>query len=96
MRKLTSVLSRLHAVLTFALAIPLSLPGSLILSAFIAPGAFAQAYPARPVHLYLPIPAGGGVDILARAVARSFVERTGQPMVVENRPGGNFTIALSG
>jgi tripartite-type tricarboxylate transporter receptor subunit TctC len=54
----------------------------------------AQPYPSRPVHLYVPIPAGGGVDILARAVGRMFTERTGQPFIVENRPGGNFTIAM--
>jgi tripartite-type tricarboxylate transporter receptor subunit TctC len=57
---------------------------------------FAQGYPSRPVHMYLPIPPGGGVDILARAVGRVFTERSGQPLVVENRPGGNFTIAMSG
>ncbi len=57
---------------------------------------WGQGYPSRPVHLYVPIPAGGGVDILARAVGRVFTERTGQPFIVENRPGGNFTIAMSG
>ena len=48
----------------------------------------AQAYPARPVRLIVPIAAGGAQDILARLVGQWLSERLGQPFVIDNRPGG--------
>ncbi|MPZ59012.1 MAG: tripartite tricarboxylate transporter substrate binding protein [Rhizobiales bacterium] len=54
-----------------------------------------QSYPVRPVHIVLPMPAGGAMDALARALGQKFQERTGQPLVVENKPGGNTLIAAS-
>jgi tripartite-type tricarboxylate transporter receptor subunit TctC len=60
-----------------------------------APLPAQQSYPARPVHLVLPMPAGGAMDALARALGQKFQERTGQPLVVENKPGGNTLIAAS-
>ena len=53
----------------------------------------AQNYPNRPVKLLVPFTPGGGTDILARVVGQKISEALGQPVVVENRPGGNTLVA---
>jgi tripartite-type tricarboxylate transporter receptor subunit TctC len=52
----------------------------------------AQDYPAKPVKLIMPFPAGGGFDIVARIVAKGLSEQAGQPFVVENRPGAGGNV----
>lgn len=52
----------------------------------------AQSYPSKPLHLIVPYPPGGGTDIVARAVAQKLFENTGQPMVIENKPGASELI----
>lgn len=49
--------------------------------------ALAQAYPARPVRLIVPYPAGGGTDFFARTVGQKLGEGLGQTVIVENKPG---------
>ena len=56
------------------------------LAAFGAPAA-AQTYPSKPVHLVVPYPAGGPVDILGRVIGQKLSESLGQPFVVDDRPG---------
>jgi tripartite-type tricarboxylate transporter receptor subunit TctC len=56
------------------------------LAAFGAP-ALAQIYPSKPVHLVVPYPAGGPVDILGRVIGQKLSESLGQPFVVDDRPG---------
>ena len=53
---------------------------------------FAQSYPARPIRLILSFPAGGGTDVLGRAVSQKLAEKWGQTVVVDNRAGGNGVI----
>ncbi len=53
---------------------------------------WAQAWPARPIKWILSQPAGSGPDILARFVADNLGRRLGQPIVVDNRPGGQNVI----
>jgi tripartite-type tricarboxylate transporter receptor subunit TctC len=55
-------------------------------------GAAAQGYPARPVRVIIPFPPGGTLDTLGRALAQKLAEQTGQPFIVENKPGGNGVI----
>jgi tripartite-type tricarboxylate transporter receptor subunit TctC len=52
----------------------------------------AQAYPARPVRIIVPVAAGGATDILGRLLAQWLSDRMGQPFVVENRPGAGGNI----
>ncbi len=49
-------------------------------------------WPTRPVRVIVPYPAGGGVDVLARAVAQKLQERWQQAVTVDNRPGANTLI----
>jgi tripartite-type tricarboxylate transporter receptor subunit TctC len=49
--------------------------------------AWAQTYPARPVRIVVGLPAGSGVDIIARLMGQWLSERLGQPFVIENRLG---------
>jgi tripartite-type tricarboxylate transporter receptor subunit TctC len=53
----------------------------------------AQAYPTRPVRIFVGFPAGGGGDITARLIGQWLSERLGQPFIIENRPGGGGNIA---
>jgi tripartite-type tricarboxylate transporter receptor subunit TctC len=50
-------------------------------------GAQAQVYPARPVRLIVPYPAGGGTDFFARTVGAQLASQFDQPVIVENKPG---------
>lgn len=53
----------------------------------------AAAYPSKPIRFLVPYPAGGGTDLFARLVGRKLSEQTGQPVVIDNRPGATGIIA---
>lgn len=57
-----------------------------------ASGAFAQEWPARPVHVVVPFTPGGNADIVARIVAQGMSEDLKQGVLVENKPGANAAI----
>jgi tripartite-type tricarboxylate transporter receptor subunit TctC len=49
-------------------------------------------YPSRPIHIVVPFPAGGPADLVARIIGQKMGERLGEPVVIDNRPGGNTII----
>lgn len=57
--------------------------------------AMAQGWPQRPVKLILPLGAGSGLDLTARLFAERLSARWGQPVVIENRPGGDSIVAIN-
>jgi tripartite-type tricarboxylate transporter receptor subunit TctC len=67
---------------------------ALALAAGQRPAA-AQAWPSRLIRVILPVPPGGGTDIIGRIVAPHLQERLGQPVVIENRQGGGMTIGTN-
>jgi len=58
--------------------------------------AAADSWPSRPVHFIVTLGPGSGVDIGARLLADKLSARWGQPVIVENRPGGDGMVAITG
>jgi tripartite-type tricarboxylate transporter receptor subunit TctC len=65
---------------------------SLIASAFALPGAWAQAYPVKPVRVIIPWPPGGSNDVVGRLVMQKLAQSLGQQFVVDNRAGAAGSI----
>jgi len=55
---------------------------------------FAQDWPTKPVRILTPFPAGAGPEAVLRVLAEKLQKKWGQPVIVENRPGGNGFIAI--
>jgi tripartite-type tricarboxylate transporter receptor subunit TctC len=67
-----------------------ALAGLFLLCASAIAG--AQDYPAKPIHLVVPFPPGGGNDTVARAIAQQMGPALGQPVVIDNRPGAGGSV----
>ena len=76
---------------TFALLFALVMPSAHALAQG-APEAEAKSYPNRTIRMVVPFPPGGPADIIARFVGQRMSEDFGQPVVIENRAGGNTAI----
>ena len=84
---MTKSMGRLQAVWMVGLA-------ALVLLASARSGVMAQAYPSRPIEVIVPFAAGGGTDIIARAVASAMGDDLGQRLVVINRDGAGGTLGF--
>jgi tripartite-type tricarboxylate transporter receptor subunit TctC len=56
---------------------------------------FAEDYPSKPIRIIVPYPPGGFNDNLARTLGQKLTEKWGQPVIVDNRPGGGTTIGTN-
>src|SRR5262249_10571472 len=56
--------------------------------------AWAQTYPTRPVRWIVGFPPGGGADTVARIAGQWLADRLGQPVIIENEPGGGTNISV--
>jgi tripartite-type tricarboxylate transporter receptor subunit TctC len=70
--------------------------GALLAILLLTTLAQAQSWPQRTVRFIVPLGAGSATDISARLVAERLQQRWGQPVVVENRPGGDGFLAIAG
>jgi tripartite-type tricarboxylate transporter receptor subunit TctC len=66
---------------------------SVLLAWMLAGAVQAQTFPSKPIRILIPFTAGGTNDILARTLGPKLQEALGQPVIVDNRPGGNTVIA---
>ncbi len=65
-------------------------------SAMLTLGSYAQsAWPAKPVNVIVPFPAGGGTDAFARPLSAQFVKISGKSMIIDNRGGAGGTLGAS-
>src|SRR6185295_11999845 len=67
-------------------------PSAFLLCCALAVPVSAQQYPNRPIRIVVPLAPGGNVDIVARALALSVAESTGQQVIVDNRPGASSLV----
>ena len=74
-----------HGLLARFIAALLAMPG-------VCAAADNAAYPDKPIRFVVTFAPGGGTDIFARAIAAKFTEAWGQPIIVDNRAGGNGNI----
>ena len=66
----------------------------LVIACVAVPPGFAQsAYPAKPIKIVLGFSAGGGTDVITRAIGRHMGESLGASVVIDNKPGANGNIA---
>jgi tripartite-type tricarboxylate transporter receptor subunit TctC len=68
---------------------------SALFTALASFSASAQNFPSKPVHIIVPFAAGGLVESMARTLGSVFQESTGQPFIVETRPGGASIIGMN-
>src|SRR5213593_1955700 len=64
----------------------------IVAAAALSASAVAQTFPSRPLRVIVPQPPGGGFDLVARTLSEPLAALLGQPVVVENRPGGGTVV----
>lgn len=74
--------------------------GAALAAVAVIPTVFAKpdpaaGYPSRPIQLVIPFAPGGGTDIVGRAIGHKLSEAFGQPVIIENKAGGNGSIGAN-
>ena len=69
--------------------------GAATLAALSINSRAQSAWPAKPVTLIVPFPAGGGTDAFARPLSAQFAKQTGKPLIIDNRGGAGGTLGAS-
>lgn len=66
------------------------------LTGWVAPAAAqSSAFPGKPIRFIVPFTAGSGTDVISRAIGDAISKSTGQPVIIENRPGAGGTVGAS-
>ncbi len=73
----------------------IGLVATFLVAVIPASPAIAQAWPAKPVNLIVPFPAGGGTDAFARPLSAQFTKQTNRQLVIDNRGGAGGTLGAS-
>ncbi len=68
---------------------------ALALAGLCAQPVAAQTYPTKTISIVIPLGAGGSMDVITRTIAEQLTKRLGQPVIIENRPGGGMVIGAS-
>ena len=74
-------------------ALMFSVSGLLQAHAQTPLAAAVQGYPSKAIRIVVPYPAGGGIDIISRVAGQRLSQRLGQPVLIDNRPGGGTILA---
>ena len=72
--------------------VAVALAATVFALTMLASAAHAQDYPAKPITLIVPFPAGGSTDITMRAIAEVAGKHLGQPVLIDNKSGGSGTV----
>lgn len=81
--------ARRRVLLTAASLASFALPTFFVI---VPTDALAQAFPSRPLRIVTPFTAGGGTDVVGRTLAEGMSKELGQPVIIENKPGGGTVI----
>lgn len=65
-----------------------------LIASMLGAGAFAQAWPAKPIRIVVPFPPGGGTDIIARETSQRVAKATGWTFVIDNKPGAGGNLGV--
>src|SRR3977135_1711786 len=84
---LLALLSRMEGLMSRISRVALPL-----IASFAVGASLAQDYPSKPVRRVVPLSPGGSTDVLARIVGQKLTERSGQPVIIENRAGAGGNI----
>ncbi len=71
-----------------------ALRAALLMAVLATAPSFAQDFPNRPIRIVVPFAPGGSNDVVMRILSPALQEQLGQPVVIENRPGGGSTIGM--
>lgn len=65
-----------------------------LIASTLSAGAFAQAWPVKPIRIVVPFPPGGGTDIIARETSQRVAKATGWTFVIDNKPGAGGNLGV--